>query len=210
MNQNGKHFLIKEKIDFKNQLIPVIIQDINTNKVLMLGYMNENAYKKSIHEKIVTFYSRSKNRLWTKGETSKNFLFIQEILIDCDQDTLLIKVKPNGPTCHKGLDTCWKERNKCNFLFYLESLISKKYHEKNKNSYIYQLLKKGINRIIQKLGEESIEMIIESKDHDKNLFLNESADLLFHYLIILYYKKTSIQEVINVLEKRHMKKDDVS
>ncbi|WP_341656545.1 bifunctional phosphoribosyl-AMP cyclohydrolase/phosphoribosyl-ATP diphosphatase HisIE [Blattabacterium cuenoti] len=192
-------------INFKKGLIPVIVQDSKTDKVLMLGYMNQEAYKKSIDEKKVTFYSRSKKRLWTKGEISKNYLFIKDILVDCDKDTLLIKAKPSGPICHKGSDTCWKEINNKNFLFYLENIISDRIKKKQENSYIYQLLKKGINRISQKLGEEAVELIIESKDNNKNLFLNESADLLFHYLILLKKKGLKIQDVINILENRHLK-----
>ncbi|WP_185862306.1 bifunctional phosphoribosyl-AMP cyclohydrolase/phosphoribosyl-ATP diphosphatase HisIE [Blattabacterium cuenoti] len=193
-------------INFKKGLIPSIIQDAKTDKVLMLGYMNQEAYKKSIHEKKVTFYSRSKKRLWTKGEISKNYLFIQKILIDCDGDSLLIKAEPAGPVCHKGTDTCWEEINKKNFLFYLESLIYSRIKKKQKNSYIYQLSKQGINKISQKLGEEAVELIIESKDDNKNLFLNESADLLFHYLILLHKKGFKIQDVINILENRHFHK----
>ncbi|WP_341661740.1 bifunctional phosphoribosyl-AMP cyclohydrolase/phosphoribosyl-ATP diphosphatase HisIE [Blattabacterium cuenoti] len=192
-------------INFKKGLIPVIVQDSKTDKVLMLGYMNQEAYKKSIDEKKVTFYSRSKKRLWTKGEISKNYLFIKDILVDCDEDTLLIKAKPAGPICHKGSDTCWKEINNKNFLFHLENIISDRIKKKQENSYIYQLLKKGVNRISQKLGEEAVELIIESKDNNKNLFLNESADLLFHYLILLKKKGFEIQDVINILENRHSK-----
>ncbi|BBA17140.1 bifunctional phosphoribosyl-AMP cyclohydrolase/phosphoribosyl-ATP diphosphatase HisIE [Blattabacterium cuenoti] len=193
-------------INFKKSLIPVIVQDSKTDKVLMLGYMNQEAYNKSIDEKKITFYSRSKKRLWTKGETSKNYLFIKDVLIDCDEDTLLIKAKPSGPICHQGTDTCWKEiNNNKNFLFHLENIISLRIKEKKENSYVYQLLKKGINRISQKLGEETVELIIESKDNDKNLFLNESADLLFHYLILLKKKGFEIQDVINILENRHSK-----
>ncbi|WP_185868653.1 bifunctional phosphoribosyl-AMP cyclohydrolase/phosphoribosyl-ATP diphosphatase HisIE [Blattabacterium cuenoti] len=198
---------MKQKINFENGLIPVIIQDQETNKVLMLGYMNREAYEKSLYEKKVTFYSRSKKRLWTKGEISKNYLIIKKILIDCDRDTLLIKVVPKGPTCHHGTDTCWKENNKKNFLFYLEKIISYKISKKEQNSYTYKLYKKGINRISQKFGEESIELIIESKDNNKNLFLNESADLLFHYLVLLYYKNISIKEVIKTLEYRNLLKN---
>ncbi|WP_185860067.1 bifunctional phosphoribosyl-AMP cyclohydrolase/phosphoribosyl-ATP diphosphatase HisIE [Blattabacterium cuenoti] len=194
------------KINFKNDLIPVIIQDYKTNKVLMLGYMNEEAYIKSIEEKKVTFYSRSKKRLWTKGEVSKNYLLIKNILIDCDQDTLLIKAEPTGPICHKGTDTCWKEMNKMNFLFHLENIISNRVNQKNENSYVVKLFKKGINKISQKLGEEAVEMIIESKDDNSSLFLNESADLLFHYILLLYSKGVTLHEVINLLEKRHKSK----
>ncbi|WP_185867318.1 bifunctional phosphoribosyl-AMP cyclohydrolase/phosphoribosyl-ATP diphosphatase HisIE [Blattabacterium cuenoti] len=192
-------------INFKKGLIPAIVQDSKTNKVLMLGYMNQEAYEKSVDEKKVTFYSRSKKRLWTKGEISKNYLFIEDILVDCDEDTLLIKAKPAGPICHEGADTCWKEINNNNFLFHLENIISDRINEKKENSYIYQLLKTGINRISQKLGEEAVELIIESKDNNKNLFLNESADLLFHYLILLKKKGFIIQDVIDILENRHSK-----
>ncbi|WP_185882068.1 bifunctional phosphoribosyl-AMP cyclohydrolase/phosphoribosyl-ATP diphosphatase HisIE [Blattabacterium cuenoti] len=201
-----KYVSIK-RINFKNDLIPVIIQDYKTNKVLMLGYMNEEAYTKSIEEKKVTFYSRSKKRLWTKGEVSKNYLLIKNILIDCDQDALLIKAEPTGPICHKGTDTCWKEMNKMNFLFHLENIISNRVNQKDENSYVVKLFKKGINKISQKLGEEAVEMIIESKDDNPSLFLNESADLLFHYLLLLYSKGVTIHDVINLLEKRHKSKN---
>lgn len=197
-----------KKINFKDDLIPVIIQDYKTNKVLMLGYMNQEAYRKSIEEKKVTFYSRSKKRLWTKGEVSKNYLFIKNILIDCDRDTLLIKAETTGPICHKGTDTCWKEMNKMNFLFHLENIISNRVNQKDENSYVVKLLKKGINKISQKLGEEAVEMIIESKDDNPYLFLNESADLLFHYILLLYSKGVTIHDVINILEKRHKSKNN--
>ncbi|WP_185859488.1 bifunctional phosphoribosyl-AMP cyclohydrolase/phosphoribosyl-ATP diphosphatase HisIE [Blattabacterium cuenoti] len=198
-----KEYFQQKMIHFENGLIPVIIQDAKTDKILMMGYMNQEAYQKSVYEKKVTFYSRSKKRLWTKGEVSGNYLFIKNLLIDCDGDTLLIKAKPTGPICHKGTDTCWKEINKKNFLFYLEDLIFNRINQQKKNSYIYQLSKKGINKISQKLGEEAVELIIESKDNNRNLFLNESADLLFHYLILLHEKGFSIQDVINILENRH-------
>ncbi|WP_185878612.1 bifunctional phosphoribosyl-AMP cyclohydrolase/phosphoribosyl-ATP diphosphatase HisIE [Blattabacterium cuenoti] len=196
-----------KKINFKDDLIPVIIQDNKTNKVLMLGYMNQEAYKKSIEEKKVTFYSRSKKRLWTKGEVSKNYLLIKKILIDCDRDTLLIKAEPTGPICHKGTDTCWKEMNKMNFLFHLENIISNRVNQKDENSYVFKLFKKGVNKISQKLGEEAVEMIIESKDDNQSLFLNESSDLLFHYILLLYSKGVTLHNVINLLEKRHKSKN---
>ncbi|WP_185864627.1 bifunctional phosphoribosyl-AMP cyclohydrolase/phosphoribosyl-ATP diphosphatase HisIE [Blattabacterium cuenoti] len=199
---------MRKEINFKKGLIPVIVQDSETNKVLMLGYMNIDAYEKSIHEKKVIFYSRSKKRLWKKGEVSKNFLIIEKILVDCDGDTLLIKAKPTGPICHKGTDTCWKEKNKKNFLFFLEDIISNRIirkREEEDNSYVYKLSKKGINRVVQKFGEESVELIIESKDNDENLFLNESADVLFHYLILLHKKGINLKKVIKILEKRHLK-----
>ncbi|WP_185851741.1 bifunctional phosphoribosyl-AMP cyclohydrolase/phosphoribosyl-ATP diphosphatase HisIE [Blattabacterium cuenoti] len=203
-------FIQEEEINFKDGLIPVIVQDSKTDKVLMLGYMNKEAYRKSIEEKKVTFYSRSKKRLWTKGEISQNYLLIQDILIDCDKDTLLIKANPTGPICHKGTDTCWKELNRINFLFFLENLISNRIRNKDKkNSYVFQLFKKGINRISQKFGEEAVEVLIESVkgEDNKNLFLNESADLLFHYLLLLQSKECTIQDVVDVLEKRHNKRN---
>ncbi|WP_185877004.1 bifunctional phosphoribosyl-AMP cyclohydrolase/phosphoribosyl-ATP diphosphatase HisIE [Blattabacterium cuenoti] len=197
--------LEKSGINFlRKKLIPAIIQDEKTGKVLMLGYMNKEAYQKSISEKKVTFYSRSKKRLWTKGEISNNYLFIKKVLIDCDKDTLLIKVDPVGSVCHTGSDTCWKEINRKNFLFFLEEIIFDRKIQKKENSYIYQLSKKGINKISQKLGEEAVELIIESKDNNKNLFLNESADLLFHYLILLQEKGFFIRDVIKILKNRHI------
>lgn len=193
-------------IDFKkdNGLVPAVIQDAATGKVLMLGYMNEDAYNKTLAEKKVTFFSRSKNRLWTKGETSGNFLELVEMDPDCDNDALLVKVNPVGPVCHTGNDTCWNEKNEneYSFLQALETIIKKRKNNPDDNSYTSQLFQKGVNKIAQKVGEEAVEMVIESKDNNKELFLNESADLLFHYLILLHAKGYELADVIEVLKKR--------
>jgi phosphoribosyl-ATP pyrophosphohydrolase/phosphoribosyl-AMP cyclohydrolase len=196
------------EIDFKKYhdgLVPAVIQDAISKNVLMLGFMNEEAYSKTLETKKVTFYSRSKQRLWTKGEESGNYLNLVEILNDCDNDTLLIKVNPVGPVCHKGTDTCWNEKNGKNFLFQLEDLIERKRSESPETSYTASLFKKGINKIAQKVGEEAIETVIEAKDNNDDLFLNESADLLFHYLILLQAKNFKLQDIIEVLEKRNKK-----
>ena len=196
-------------IDFnKNNdgLIPAIIQDRITNNVLMLGYMNQEAYDKTIATKKITFYSRSKKRLWTKGEESGNFLNLIDIKVDCDNDTLLVKVNPEGPTCHKGSDTCWNESNlqSYGFLSDLEQVIKdRKENLQDENSYVASLFRKGINKIAQKVGEEAIETVIEAKDDNDELFLNESADLLFHYLILLQAKGFKLNDVIEILRKRH-------
>lgn len=196
-------------IDFsKNSdgLVPAIIQDALTKNVLMLGYMNEEAYTKTIETKKVTFYSRTKNRLWTKGEESGNFLNLIDLKLDCDNDTLLITVQPVGPTCHKGTATCWGEENQSNFGFLstLEDIIKdRKDNPENQDSYVASLFRKGINKVAQKVGEEAVEVVIEAKDNDDNLFLNESADLLFHYLILLQAKGFSLQDIEKVLKGRH-------
>jgi phosphoribosyl-ATP pyrophosphohydrolase/phosphoribosyl-AMP cyclohydrolase len=189
-----------------NGLIPAIIQDANTKNVLMLGYMNEEAYNKTLETERVTFFSRSKQRLWTKGEESGNFLNLVDIKNDCDSDTLLIQVNPVGPTCHKGTDTCWNESNtqKFGFLSHLEDVIkSRRENADAEKSYVASLFKKGINKIAQKVGEEAVEVVIEAKDNDEHLFLNESADLLFHYLILLQAKGYHLNDVVNVLKGRH-------
>jgi len=197
------------KIDFnknKDGLVPAIIQDAITKNVLMLGYMNQEAYDKTLTTKKVTFYSRSKNRLWTKGEESGNILNLIEIKIDCDNDTLLVKVNTEGPTCHKGSDTCWGENNSqlFGFLSELEDIIkSRKENQHNESSYVASLFRKGINKIAQKVGEEAVEVVIEAKDNDDSLFLEESADLLFHYLILLQAKGYAINDVVKVLKNRH-------
>ena len=196
-------------IDFsKNSdgLVPAIIQDFKTKNVLMLGYMNEEAFKKTTETKMVTFFSRSKQRLWTKGEESGNVLHLMELKLDCDNDTLLVLVNPEGPTCHKGTDTCWGEENKGipGFLGKLEDIIrDRKENPENEESYVASLFRSGINKVAQKVGEEAVEVVIEAKDNDKSLFLNESADLLFHYLILLQAKGYSLKDVMQVLEKRH-------
>ena len=197
------------KINFnKNNdgLVPAIIQDLETKNVLMLGYMNEEAYQKTIETKKVTFYSRTKNRLWTKGEESGNFLNLVSIKNDCDEDTLLVLVKPQGPTCHKGSDTCWNEDNSQSFGFLstLENIIkNRKENKEDENSYVASLFRKGINKIAQKVGEEAVEVVIEAKDDSEELFLNESADLLFHYLILLQAKGYTLSDIVDVLKSRH-------
>jgi len=198
-------------IDFnKNSdgLVPAIIQDAVTKNVLMLGYMNQEAYDKTLEIKKVTFFSRTKKRLWTKGEESGNFLELIDIKLDCDQDSLLISVRPIGPTCHKGTDTCWEESNvqDYGFLTNLEEVIQqRKENARSERSYVASLFEKGINKIAQKVGEEAVEVVIEAKDQDDSLFLNESADLLFHYLILLQAKGFRINDVVKILEERHKK-----
>jgi phosphoribosyl-AMP cyclohydrolase / phosphoribosyl-ATP pyrophosphohydrolase len=196
-------------IDFKKYedgLAPAIIQDNKTHKVLMLGFMNEEALKKTMSEGKVTFFSRSKKRLWTKGEESGHFLLVKEVLSDCDNDTLLIKAHPLGPTCHTGADTCWSERNHPeDFLYYLEDIIELRKKSNDEKSYVRQLFAKGLNKIAQKVGEEAVEVVIEAKDNNKDLFLGEAADLLFHYLVLLNAKGYNLQEVVNVLQSRHSK-----
>lgn len=191
-------------IDFSktNGLVLVIIQDFASGQVLMLGYMNEEAYAKTKTESKVTFFSRSKNRLWTKGETSGNFLLVKEILIDCDEDTLLIKAEAMGPTCHTGSTTCFKEETAKGFLYQLEQTIQKRVESGDEKSYTRDLIQKGINKVAQKVGEEAIELIIEAKDSNDDLFKNEAADLLFHYLILLKAKGFSLEEVEQVLKMR--------
>ncbi|MGB8704967.1 MAG: bifunctional phosphoribosyl-AMP cyclohydrolase/phosphoribosyl-ATP diphosphatase HisIE [Gillisia sp.] len=202
-------------IDFnKNSdgLVPAIIQDAKTLKVLMLGYMNEEAFLKTNETKKVTFFSRSRQRLWTKGEESGNFLHLVSIKNDCDNDTLLISVDPEGPVCHKGTDTCWAEENTSTFGFIstLEEIIQKRKklsetapETRTENSYVASLFDKGINKIAQKVGEEAVETVIEAKDNNDDLFLNESADLLFHYLILLQAKNFTLKDVVKILEKRN-------
>ncbi|HET6993041.1 MAG TPA: bifunctional phosphoribosyl-AMP cyclohydrolase/phosphoribosyl-ATP diphosphatase HisIE [Bacteroidia bacterium] len=190
---------------YTDGLIPAIIQDASTNKVLMLGFMNAEAFAKTQKENRVTFFSRSKNRLWTKGEESGNFLEVKEILLDCDNDTFLIKVKPFGPVCHKGTDTCWGETNKPNFIFELEQIIQSRKNADPESSYTAKLFSQGINKVAQKVGEEAVEVVIEAKDNNKELFLNESADLLFHYMVLLTAKGFELKDVVEILEKRHLK-----
>jgi phosphoribosyl-AMP cyclohydrolase / phosphoribosyl-ATP pyrophosphohydrolase len=192
-------------IDFtKTQgLVPAIIQDANTRQVLMLGYMNEEALQKTQAEKIVTFYSRSKQRLWTKGETSNNFLEVVDIQVDCDNDTLLILAHPRGPVCHTGTDTCFKEKNEGDFFLKLEKIIQNYKQNPQEGSYTSSLFQKGINKIAQKVGEEAIEVVIEAKDQNMDLFKNESADLLYHLLVLWAEKGTSFHEIVEVLQSRH-------
>lgn len=196
-------------IDYnKNEkgLIPAIIQDAATKNVLMLGYMNNEAYEKTVATSKVTFFSRTKERLWTKGEESGNFLNVVSIKNDCDCDTLLIKVNPVGPTCHKGTATCWNETNKQSFGFLteLEKVIKDRREAgDSEKSYIASLFEKGINKIAQKVGEEAVEIVIEAKDTNDELFLNEGADLLFHYLILLQAKGYTLNDIVKILEERH-------
>jgi phosphoribosyl-ATP pyrophosphohydrolase/phosphoribosyl-AMP cyclohydrolase len=196
-------------IDFSKYadgLVPAVIQDYNTNKVLMLGFMNQEALEKTEALGRVTFFSRSKQRLWTKGEESGNYLELKTISVDCDNDTLLIKVHPLGPVCHTGADTCWMEKNHSNnFLSYLEDIIQLRKQASPDESYVASLFAKGMNKIAQKVGEEAVELVIEAKDNDQDLFLNESADLLFHYLILLNAKGYRLTDVMDILQKRHSK-----
>jgi phosphoribosyl-ATP pyrophosphohydrolase/phosphoribosyl-AMP cyclohydrolase len=192
-------------IDFEkaNGLVPVVIQDNTTLKVLMVGYMNEEAYKKTYEEKQVTFYSRSKKRLWTKGESSGNFLSVVEIKADCDSDALLIKVNPAGPVCHKGTFSCFAEESNKGFIYNLEHTINQRIDDDIQDSYTNKLFRQGINKVVQKVGEEAIELVIESKDDNIELFKNEAADLLYHFLILLKAKEVSLMEIENVLAYRH-------
>jgi len=195
------------KVDYakNNGLIPAIIQDVSTKNVLMLGYMNEEALKKTIETKLVTFFSRSKQRLWTKGEDSGNVLNLVDIKLDCDSDTFLVRVVPEGPTCHKGSDTCWNADNtqEYGFLSNLEQVIDdRKNNSSEKVSYVASLFAEGINKIAQKVGEEAVEVVIEAKDDNDELFLNESADLLFHYMILLQAKGFKLNDVVDVLKHR--------
>ncbi len=195
-------------IDFNKNadgLVPAIVQDAKTKNVLMLGYMNQDALDKTQQTQKVSFFSRTKNRLWTKGEESGNFLNLVDLKLDCDNDTLLIQVNPVGPTCHKGSDTCWNEGNdnSYGFISKLEETITNRIEDADASkSYVASLFKKGINKIAQKVGEEAVEVVIEAKDNDDKLFLNESADLLFHYLMLLQAKGFKLNDVITVLKER--------
>ncbi len=197
------------KVDFAkypDSLVPAIVQDDQTQKVLMLGFMNAEALQQTEQTGKVTFYSRSKQRLWMKGEESGHVLELRSLAVDCDNDTLLIKAHPLGPVCHTGADTCWSERNHAdNFLFYLEDIIRLRKQASPESSYVAKLFSKGMNKIAQKVGEEAVETVIEAKDNNDELFLKESADLLFHYLILLNAKGFSLKEVIGILQERHSK-----
>lgn len=188
---------------YSDGLVPVIVQDDITNKVLMLGFMDEAAIVQTTETGKVTFFSRSKKRLWTKGETSGNFLLVKKMLSDCDNDTLLIKAEPTGPVCHTGADTCFKENNSSFSLEKLESVIAARKESMEEKSYTSSLFSKGINKIAQKVGEEAVELVIESKDDNKEKFLNEAADLLFHFLVLVQAKKYCLNDVIQVLSNRH-------
>jgi phosphoribosyl-ATP pyrophosphohydrolase/phosphoribosyl-AMP cyclohydrolase len=198
-----------KRLDFSKYekgIIPVIVQDASTNVVLMLGFMNQEALLETIESELVTFYSRSKQRLWVKGETSKNFLHFVDMKTDCDFDTLLIKAKPDGPVCHTGAETCFNEDNTSDdFLKALEKIILGRKKYPVSGSYTSTLFKKGLNSIAQKVGEEAIELVIEAKDNHKKLFLNEAADLLFHTMVLLREKNVELDEVLDILKQRHQK-----
>jgi phosphoribosyl-ATP pyrophosphohydrolase/phosphoribosyl-AMP cyclohydrolase len=189
----------------ENGLLPAIVQDVITGSVLMLGYFNEEALKLTLESQKVTFYSRSKKRLWTKGEESGNFLNLKSIKLDCDRDTFLVKVNPEGPTCHKGTGNCWGEENKeqFGFLNVLGNIISDRKKNPSKSSYTSSLFELGINKVAQKVGEEAVELVIEAKDENDDLFKGEAADLLYHFLILLEQKNMNLNQIIEVLKKRH-------
>jgi phosphoribosyl-ATP pyrophosphohydrolase/phosphoribosyl-AMP cyclohydrolase len=197
--------LSKTLIDFEkgDGLVPAIIQDNNSLQVLMVGYMNEEAYDQTVREGKVTFFSRSKDRLWTKGETSGNFLIVKEITTDCDNDALLIKVDPAGPVCHTGRFSCFGEEVSKGFVYRLENIISERIEGNAEGSYTNKLFKKGINKVAQKVGEEAVELVIEAKDDNIDLFKNEAADLLYHFLILLKTKNVAFEEIEEVLKERH-------
>ncbi|MFN0047486.1 MAG: bifunctional phosphoribosyl-AMP cyclohydrolase/phosphoribosyl-ATP diphosphatase HisIE [Cytophagales bacterium] len=213
MNTNfAKNFNMKVDFEKGGGLVPAVVQDVHTQKVLMLGFMNEEAMAETQSSGKVTFFSRTKNRLWTKGETSGNFLIVKSMSSDCDNDSILVKAEPIGPVCHTGADTCWFEENKNNdsttsnnlaFIEHLSALIKKRRIEPDEKSYTSSLFKKGINKIAQKVGEEAVEIVIEAKDDNKDLFLGEAADLLFHYLVLLEAKNFSLNDVVAVLKTRH-------
>ena len=214
MNQKSRYVRsvdntsITMELDFEKSagLIPVIVQDTSTKNVLMLGYMNNEAFQKTLDTGWVTFFSRSKQRLWTKGESSGNYLKLVEWQKDCDADTLLIQAIPEGPTCHTGTDSCFGFKNHPQFsLSYLESVITDRKNSADNNSYTNQLFNKGMNKVAQKVGEEAIELVIEAKDDNKELFLGEAADLMYHYLVLLAAKNIRLDEVLKILENRHQK-----
>lgn len=192
---------------YADGLVPAVVQDFRTDKVLMLGFMNEEALHSTEETGLVTFFSRSKGRLWTKGEESGNHLQLRQMLLDCDRDTLLIKAEPTGPVCHTGADTCWSERNhRSDFLYYLEDIIRLRRQSNDETSYVKRMWDKGLNKMAQKVGEEAVELVIEAKDVNRALFLGEAADLLFHYMLLLQAKDCSLQDVIDVLRDRHQPK----
>lgn len=197
---------ISTEVDFSkgDGFVPAIVQDARTAKVLMLGYLDEAALRQTLAERRVTFFSRSKQRLWTKGESSGHFLELVDIHADCDRDTLLIQVHPTGPVCHTGSDTCWDEANRSgDFLYHLERVIQRRRDTPSEASYTSQLLARGINKVAQKVGEEAVELVIEAKDDNRDLFLGEAADLMYHYLVLLSAKGYALDEVVEVLRGRH-------
>ena len=193
------------KIDFSkgNGLVPAVIQDNDTLQVLMVGFMNEESLRKTENEGRVTFFSRSKNRLWTKGETSGNYLFVKEITTDCDNDTLLIKINPAGPVCHTGSTSCFGEETAKGFLYQLEQIINQRIDDNIQDSYTNKIYRQGINKVAQKVGEEAVELIIEAKDDNSELFKNEAADLLYHFLILLKAKNINLTDIEKILQNRH-------
>lgn len=194
------------EIDFSKGLVPAVIQDHETLQVLMVGYMNKEALEKTKAEGRVTFFSRSRNTLWTKGETSGNFLYVKEILLDCDKDSIVIKVNPAGPVCHTGTVSCFGDEMAKGFLYKLEGIINQRISDRTEGSYTSKLYNKGINKVAQKVGEEAVELVIESKDNNIDLFKNEAADLLYHFLVLLRAKDTDLQSIESVLKERHVKK----
>ena len=191
---------------YSDGLVPAVVQDNSSSKVLMVGFMNAEAYQKTLDTKLVTFYSRSRHELWTKGETSGNYLHLVNAVLDCDQDTLLIKAVPDGPVCHTGSDTCFDERNDSSpiaFLQQLEQVITDRKNNSSEKSYTSSLFAKGINKVAQKVGEEAVELVIEAKDDNESLFLNEAADLLFHYMVLLQAKGYTLKDVTRILAERH-------
>jgi phosphoribosyl-ATP pyrophosphohydrolase/phosphoribosyl-AMP cyclohydrolase len=194
------------KIDFSKGLVPAVIQDSNTLQVLMVGFMNEESFRKTQDDGRVTFFSRSKNRLWTKGETSGNFLYVKEILADCDNDTILIKADPVGPACHTGSTSCFGEETSKGFLYELQDVIKGRIENNAGDSYTNKLFRKGVNKVAQKVGEEAVELVIEAKDDNLDLFRNEAADLLYHFLILLKTKNVKLEDVEQVLKDRHVTK----
>lgn len=202
------HYLCAVKQpNFSKGLLPAIVQDVMTGQVLMLGYMNQESYDLTLSTGNVTFFSRSRNELWTKGETSGHYLKYKSMLVDCDQDAILVKATPIGPTCHEGTDTCWGEtvEDSFGFLHYLEALILDRKNHPQEGSYTNHLFNKGLNKIAQKVGEEAVEIVIEAKDNNDDLFKGEAADLLFHFLVLLVEKNIPLNDVIDVLKKRHQK-----
>ncbi len=193
------------ELNFKklNGLLPCVVQDVQTDKVLMLGFMNEEAWQRTQKEKRITFFSRSRQKLWTKGESSGHYLEMVNAIADCDGDTLLIKAKPNGPVCHTGADTCFQEKNEVNGLEFLEAIILDRKKNPKEGSYTNHLLSGNVNKVAQKVGEEAVELVIEAKDSDTERFLNEAADLMYHYLVLLAHKGHTLKEVTQVLHQRH-------
>lgn len=194
-----------EDIKFDDKgLVPAIVQDAGTGAVLMLGYMNRESLAMTIESGKVCFFSRSRQKLWTKGEESGNFLYVREVKADCDRDALLVKATPVGPTCHMGTDTCWGEKNEdVDFLFFLQRFLQRRKDDSPEESYTARLISRGINKVAQKVGEEAVELVIEAKDDNEELFLNEAADLMYHYLVLLIAKGYGLEDVIRVLKSRH-------